>query len=64
MIVWMLYAASTFLISVLCILVGKEYYQYCLSLAQNRRLSQQYGEMNETLLNCSVYRIRDSTTIN
>jgi hypothetical protein len=45
MIVWMLYAATTFLISLLCIIVSKEYYQYCSSLSQNRRLSRQY-ELN------------------
>jgi hypothetical protein len=38
MIIWMLYAATTFLISILCILASKEYYQYCSSLNQNRRL--------------------------
>lgn len=64
MIVWMLYSTAVFLISILCMLVSKEYYQYCHSLYHNRRLAEQYGGMNETLLNCSIYRISESTTIN
>lgn len=57
MIVWMVYAITTFLISILCILVSKEYYQYCSSLSQNRRLSNEYGGIGETLLNSSIYSI-------
>lgn len=63
MIVWMLYAATTFLISIICVILSKEYYHYCSSLHHNRRFSMANGGMNEALLDCSIYRISAATTI-
>jgi hypothetical protein len=63
MIVWMLYAATTFLISIICVIVSKEYYHYCSSLHHNRKLSRTHGGINEALLDCNIYRISDSSTI-
>jgi hypothetical protein len=63
MIVWMLYAATTFLISIICVIVSKEYYQYCSSLHHNRRFSQRHGSINQALLDCNIYRISSASTI-
>jgi hypothetical protein len=38
MIMWLLYSATAFLSSIICIVFSKEYYQYCSSLSQNRKL--------------------------
>jgi hypothetical protein len=39
-VMWLLYAASTFITSIVCIAFSREYYQYCASLASNRKLTR------------------------
>jgi hypothetical protein len=50
MIVWTLYAITAFLVTLLSVLVSKEYYQYCSSLSKNRRLLRNRGSISETLI--------------
>lgn len=63
MIAWMLYAATTFLISIICIILSKEYYQYCSSLHHNRRYSRLNGGINEALLDCNQFKLTKETVI-
>lgn len=62
MIVWMLYAATVFVISLVSLVVSKEYYQYCTSLHQNRRFAQHRNTMQQALLDCTVYHLTPSAT--
>ena len=60
---WLLYAASTFLTSMVCVIFSKEYYQYCASIHANRKLVRELGTINQTLLDCQVYLIRGESVI-
>jgi len=64
MVMWLLYAASAFLTSLLCISFSKEYYQYCASIKANRKLVRELGSINQTLLDCQVYLIKGDNVVN
>lgn len=63
MVMWMLYAAGTFLTSLICLIFTKEYFQYCSNMASNRKMHQQFGTINETLLDCKIFSLPSTTLI-
>ena len=38
MVMWLLFAASAFLTSIICVSFSKEYYHYCSKMVANRKL--------------------------
>lgn len=59
MILWLLYAVTVFINSLICIIFSKEYYHYCSILTHNRKLSAMIeGGLTETLLDCNVYDLK------
>lgn len=63
MVMWLLYAAGVFLTSLICVIFNREYYQYCSSISSNRKMLEQFGTINETLLDCQVYSVRSLSVI-
>jgi hypothetical protein len=58
MVEWLLFAASAFLTTIICVIFSKEYYHYCSKMTANRKMYKQLGSLNETLMDCHIYSVR------